>query len=163
MSQEKGFTLIEIMIAVAILLAILSLGLIISLDFYKSYSFGSEKEVIVSMLQKARSQSLNNINQVRHGVHFENDSGLTYILFECEAATPQCNSYVATAGDIVVHSSFGISLTSPITPFDIIFDQLSGDCIISTTFDCSNENPIIINDENKTDDVRVNKEGAINW
>ena len=53
--DSKGFTLVEILIAIALLIVILSLGLFISFDFYKNYAFRSEKNIIVSILQKARN------------------------------------------------------------------------------------------------------------
>src|SRR5258706_4507626 len=90
--QSKGFTLVEIAIVIILLMTIISLGLFISFDFYKNFAFRSEKSTIISILQKARSQSLNNIDEVRHGVHFA-ASPLTYIVFECPTATPQCTSY----------------------------------------------------------------------
>src|SRR5439155_93802 len=81
-NSENGFTLIEIMIAVGILAIIATLGLFVSFDFYKGYAFRSEKSIVVSTLQKARDESLSNINQTRHGVHF-GASPLQYIIFEC--------------------------------------------------------------------------------
>src|SRR5438105_2008049 len=100
--NTAGFTLIEIIIAIAILAIILTLGLFISFDFYKSYAFRSEKNIIVSVLQKARGQALNNINQARHGVSFQSGQ---YIIFECKFATPQCTDYTGadTSKDILIN------------------------------------------------------------
>lgn len=154
-----GFTLLEIIVSIAILALIASLGLFISLDFFKNYSLRSEQNVIVSLLQNARSQSLNNIDQVRHGMHFESIP-LRYILFECPALTPQCGSYIANSSDLTTHFSYNISITNPVLPFDVIFDQLSGDCI-----NCSSPVNINISDINgvKNYIITINSEGRIDW
>lgn len=161
--KESGFTLIEIIVSIAILLVIAGLGLFISIDFYKSYSFRSEEDTIVSILQKARSQSVNNIDQTRHGVHFS--SPLKYTIFECKSALPQCISYADadTSKDIEISPSYGISVSSPVLPFDVVFDQLS-DCLSSASNNCSaSPVSIVINDGSRTYTIDINNEGRISW
>lgn len=162
--HKQGFTLIEVLIAMVILTVIVGFGLFISFDFYKSYSFRAEKNIIVSVLQKARSQSLNNINQTRHGVRFENNSGLKYIIFECPGAKPQCKSRKEDfATDIAIDSSWGIFISSPTLPFNVVFDQLNGSCVTSFNFDCSPINPITVSDGTKSYYISINSEGRIDW
>lgn len=155
---SHGFTFVEVLIAVALLAIITSFGLFISFDFYKSYAFRSEKSTIVSVLQKARSQSLNNINQTRHGVHFQ-ASPLQYVIFECSST---CVSYPgSSSSDIIIDSSYGISIAPPALPFDVVFDQLSGSCVSSN---CSTT-PLVItaNYGAKSYNISVNNEGQIDW
>lgn len=152
-----GFTLIEILISVTILATLFGLGLFVSFDFYRSYALASEKNTIVSVLQKARGESLNNIGQVRHGVHFQTTAPLQYILFECPAGNPQCTNYTASASDISVPASYGITLIAPVP--DIIFDQLSGDCVT-----CQNPTTTITaNDGTRSYNITINSEGQIDW
>src|SRR6185295_16918363 len=100
---------------------IAGLGLFITLDFYRSYAFRAERSTIVSTLQKARSQSMDNIDQTRHGVRFQIDP-LKYILFECASSSPQCNIYPGSNGsDISIDASYGSKVTSPSIDFDVIF------------------------------------------
>ncbi|MDO8530543.1 MAG: type II secretion system protein [bacterium] len=154
--SSTGFTLIEVLIAVGILAIILSLGLFISFDFYRGYSFRAEKSVIVSVLQKARNQALNNISQARHGVRFENSPALRYIIFE--GSTYDQNS----ASNIIINASYGISITNPAPlPFDVIFDQLNGNCISSNC--SSGPLAITVSDGVKSYDITINSEGRINW
>ena len=162
--KETGFTLIEILIAVVILVIIAILGLIISFDFYKNFSIRSERNNIVSILQKARSQSLSNISQTRHGVHFSS-SPLQYIIFECDPSAPQCSDYIDadTSKDIVIDPGYGISITNPTPSFDVVFDQLSGSCIASPTFNCDSDNPITVSGGVNPYDINVNSEGRIDW
>ena len=145
--------MIEIVVAIAILAMILGLGLFISLDFAKSYNFRSERSTIVSILQKARGESINNIGQTRHGVRFES-SPLKYIIFECPSVTPQCTSYTAEPTDSPIDSSYGISVTNPSLPFNVIFNQLDG---------TTNSTSIVVNDGTKSYTISVNSEGRIDW
>ena len=157
-SPAAGFTLIEILISIGILGIIATLGLFISLDFYKSYAFSSEESVIVSILQKARSQSVNNINEKRHGVHFQ-ASPLKYVIFECSSS---CTSYPGSASsDLPIDPSYNASVTSPALPFDVVFDQLNGNCISSN---CATA-PLLmtISAGPKSYTIKVNSEGQIDW
>ena len=157
---NRGFTLIEILVSIAILAIIISLGLFISMDFFKSYSFRSEESIVVSLLQNARSQSLNNINQVRHGIHFQNP--LKYIVFECDSSEPQCTDYsdADTLKDLIIDPAYNSSISSPGLPFDVIFEQLNGSCITSN---CSTLLTITANDGTKSYNIMVNSEGQIDW
>ncbi len=166
---SRGFTLVEILIAIAILAVILSLGLFISFDFYRKYAFSSEKNIILSVLQKARSQSMNNIDEKQHGVHFFLDTGnnntLTYTVFECSSP---CTEYPGSNNsDFSVAASYKSSMSTPNLPFDVIFNQLNGDCVVSTganPFNCDPVNQqIILNDGSKTYNITVNSEGRIDW
>ncbi|MEK7664226.1 MAG: prepilin-type N-terminal cleavage/methylation domain-containing protein [Patescibacteria group bacterium] len=160
-NQDKGFTLVELLVGIALLAIIVSLGLFLSFDFYRNFSVSSQANTIVSILQKARSQSLNNINQARHGVHFEDSSGLKYILFECPAGIP-CASYNLSYSGFEVKPAYGISLANSL-PLDVIFDQLSG-CLSSTVNDCSQSQiTITVNGGVNPYNININSEGRIDW
>ncbi len=161
-NTERGFTLIEIMVSIGILITIMSLGLFISMDFAKSYNVRAENNNMVSILQKARGASLNNINQTRSGVHFT-VSPLTYTLFECPTTNPQCITYTPSASDVVISTSYGIRIQSPSSPFDIVFDQLTG-CLGTILSDCSaTPVTITVDDGVKSYTISINNEGRIDW
>ncbi len=146
--------MIEILVVIALFAIILGLGLFVGFDFYKNYSFRSEESIIVSVLQKARNQSLNNINQARHGVHFKLGK---YIIFQCPALTPQCTSYTAGPEDNPINSSYGVTF-NPLPP-DIVFDQLNGDCV-----GCQSSDIVITaSDGVKSYNISINSEGGISW
>ena len=156
--QDKGFTLVEILIAIGILAILGALGLFISFDFYKSYAFSTEKNIAISVLQRVRNQSVNNINETRHGVYFSSSN--QYIMFQCPDNAP-CDDYADadTSKNIVIEPSYGISITG--VPFYIIFDQLNGDCITCPSYP---SNTIVgINYESKHYDILINEEGRISW
>ena len=147
-NKSQGFTLVELIITLGILATVFAFGLFISFDFYKNYSFHSEKSTIVSVLQKARGQALNNINQSKHGVHFENTPGLKYIIFEGDTFDADADS------NIVINASYNISITSPPLPFDVIFEQLTGN---------SADQTITVGDGVKSYDISINSFGRIDW
>jgi len=149
--KNKGFTLVEIIIALGLMSIVVALGLFASFDLFRGSSLASERDVIVSILQRARSESLNNINQTRHGVHFTGvKPNLKYVLFECNPA-PQCSSYTPSSADATTTSSYGFSIT---TPADIIFAQLTG---------TSTDATITMADGRSTSTITINSEGRINW
>ena len=150
--NEKGFTLIEVLVVIGILAVIATLGLFVSMDFFRSRSSHSEQETIVSLLQNARSQSMNNINQARHGVHFDvTASPLEYTLFECGSG---CSAYAGGTSYLNIKASYGVKITTPASSFDIIFNQLRGDTSAQAT---------TINDGVRDYTVSVNSEGRIDW
>lgn len=157
MTHKRGFTLIEIVVAIGLITLIASIGLVVSMEYLRGRSAHSEEDVIVSLLQNARSQSLSNIDQVRHGVHFVS-SPLRYIEFECPSSLPQCTAYTSSSADSVINSSYNVSIPSPALPFDIIFGQLSGDCV-----NCASTTDITVNDGARDYVVSVNNEGQIDW
>ena len=77
--ERSGFTLVEILIVTALLASLGGLAVVVSMATYRSYTFLSEQDLLISLLQKARSQSLNNLNQAPHGVYLDMDA---YTLFE---------------------------------------------------------------------------------
>lgn len=139
--NNHGFTLVEIIIVLGILFLMAGFGLFMSMDFYRSYAFRYEENLAVSLLQKARSRAMANVNQTAHGVHF----GVSdYTLFEgstydAGASTNQnipINSGIATSGLV-----------------NVVFNQLKGDS--TTTGD------IIISGQSQTASISINTEGAI--
>lgn len=67
-APSKGFTLIEVVIVMAIVGFLAVFGIIVGLDSYSRYNFHSEVDDAVAMLQRARSEAINNIGGVAHGV-----------------------------------------------------------------------------------------------
>lgn len=143
-----GFTLIEILVVMGLTVMLAGLGLLFSLDFYRSYAFNSERQLIISLLQKARSGSMSNINQTNYGLCVNNGN---YILFtgsvSCDPNNNANEVYPAHPG-----------VTSSPTTFTVSFAQLRG-------------NPTFTNGDNvtlnyttaHTANISINAEGRINW
>ena len=122
---QTGFTIIEILVVIALLATISGFGLIVSIDSYRGYAFRADRDTLVSLLERARSQSMNNIcigasctNGRLHGV-FIDAAGSQYILFQGStyAARDSAVDEVVGASSLVSHSGLA----------EVVFAQLSGD------------------------------------
>lgn len=118
-NSSRGFTLIEVLIAVAIM-AILGL---IALSAYntltKQVDLDSTSQSIISTLQLARSQTLASEGDTRYGVHF--DSG-QYVLFAGDTYTagdPANKVYPLSSSEIYLVNLNGGGN-------EVIFDRIRG-------------------------------------
>ncbi len=142
-----GFTLVEIMVAIGLLVIILGLSLFLTMDFYRSYAFRYEQNLVVSILQKARSQAMANVDQTNHGVCME-QGGLNYIIFGGAPPSP-------CAGI----SKFPKAAAITVPPFSpIVFKQLDGACVT-----CATPLKITLTGQGKTADIIIYGNGRIDW
>ena len=71
---NTGFSLIEVLIVIALVGIILSMGMLIGQSSIgRSYVY-SERDALVSLLTTARAQSLANMNESAHGVYISSTS-----------------------------------------------------------------------------------------
>ena len=66
--SRAGFTLVELLIVVAIFGLLAALGLFVSFQTYRTYDFQDEVTRVTTALQPARSRSMANVDGVEHGV-----------------------------------------------------------------------------------------------
>ena len=102
-----GFTLIEIVIVVAIISLLGVMGVVVGVDTYSRYIFRSDLDKIVALLQKARSSAMSNINEQKHRVKLDE-----------------------------VEKSEAVTYSDTCPSHQVIFDQLTGntaDCEITIT------------------------------
>ena len=142
---HQGFTLLEVLIIVVLIGIFSTLGLFITIDFYKSYSFKAELNTVVSLLHKARADSLNNNNQTNHGLHIDSIQK-KYILYEGDRydTVGKNNQEYGMGVDIKVQGSL-----------DINFVQLSGEVL--------NAGAVIFSDGKRSRTITINVLGQINW
>lgn len=145
--RARGFTLIETIISFAILVALAGFGLAMSMDYYRTYSFNYEENLLIQVLQKARSESLANINQESHGFCFDSFNH-NYVIFQ---SNPAGQNETFPAGKAV--SITGANCGSG----GVVFEQLSGDVIAAAP-----EININISGNGKSKDILINYEGRIN-
>ena len=136
--------MIEIIVTIGILAVILSLGYFVGFDFYKNYALHSEKDLLLSVLRKARSQALNNVDAAPHGVYIGDSS---YTIF-------YGNSYVSRDSqyDENIRKASGISASGL---NEVVFASLAATSTASNT--------IILNNGQKSFFIDINYEGRINW
>lgn len=141
---RKGFTLIEVVIAGAIIALIGALGLFISADFYRSYILITERDTLVGILQRSRSRALNNINDSHHGVFLEDHR---YTVFQGENFASRDPNY-----DEMVNLPSSITLAGYT---EVVFEPLSGETNASGDITISRDDRIFT--------ISLNNEGRINY
>lgn len=144
LQSENGFTLIEVLLVLALLIALSGVGLFYSVDSFRRTQFRAERDMVVSVLGQARAQSMANVDERPHGVHIDTSA---YVLFSgstYNAADPNNRSYPANA--TVSHSGMT----------DVVFEQVSGHATVtggSLTFSHGASQSVIT----------ISNVGQINW
>lgn len=143
-ASNRGFTLVEILVAIGIFLLILGIGIIFGIDDYQRYIFRKERDTVLTTLMKARSRAMNNFDQKSHGVHIEADK---FTLFR---GTDFSTSDPATRE--VIPGSAAVAKTGAA---DVIFKQLSGEPTGAASITLQNGTSNVT--------VTINNEGRIDW
>ena len=157
-NSTSGFTLIELLVVMGILGVVGTFSLIGSIDNYRNFSARNERDAFVAALEKARSQSINNLclgvpctDGKAHGVHLESGR---YTLF-------QGDSYATrdVAFDEVTTPSYRVDF--PAGSFsEVVFSQLSGDAAVTPALAWS---ATIKDQALHSSTVTLNSEGRISW
>lgn len=116
--NQLGFTVVELLVALAIFATLAGLGLGFGLDFYRQYSFHSDVSVLAENLSMARRQSMVQLYGQEHGVHVE---GGRYVVFR--GPMPVTFDPSDPANREVLAPSLSLPQDSS---FEIIFELLSG-------------------------------------
>lgn len=144
-ANKQGFSLIELLIVIAIIVVISGLGLFVGLDFYKTYALNSERDIVTSVLMKARNRAANNLNESPHGLYIDSNGytifqGISYALRDQSHDEPiKRNNAVNVSG-----------------LQEVVFEQLSGN--LTTT-----EGEITLSNGARSIIISLNNEGRINW
>ncbi len=138
----RAFTLIEIVVVLAIFSVLILSGLFMSMDTLRGTLHRSERDVVVSLLQKARSRALANMHQSPWGVCYIEPS---YIVFRGTLCAPE----LPTNEPVPASSANPGVFSSP-----IVFSQLSATTTGGT---------VTLVQDGRTSVVTVNAEGAIDW
>lgn len=140
-----GFTLLEILIAIGIMITVGTIGFVSGLGQYQSYVLKAERITVVSLLQQARSRAMNNVGEVPHGLSIQNQD---FVLFEggSYASRDQSADQLVPRSGLITFS--GIS--------EAVFSRLSGDLVTSAG------NFILSNGATEFT-ITLNNEGRISW
>lgn len=155
---HRGFTLLEILIVIALLAIVAGFGLIVSMDDYRGFNFRNERDVVAGVLQKARSQAVNNMcfphgggdcsDGKPHGAYFGTDG--QYVIFQgpSYASRDEDADEVIEVGAPVDVSGFS----------EVVFSRLSGDAATTggTTL-------TVTDDRGRTSVFTVEPSGRIWW
>lgn len=145
--MSRGFSMIEIMITIALLALLVALGLFMSMEAYRGATRRSERDVIVSMLERARSRAMANIDETSWSVCYDEDT-VEYVIAKGSACPVGAHDRVEANAGVAAASSF--SSTFP----TVEFEQLTGNTTDET---------ITVVQEGKNAVITTNHEGRISW
>ena len=152
---QNGFTLIEMLIVIGLIMFIAAMYLFVDMNTYRGDAFRAEMSIIGVTLQTARAESMNNVNQNKHGVAFYPTGVDGYVLFEG-------NSYSTRdqTKDEVTNASYKINF--PSTPTEIVFEQLSGNALYNNIY-FDGDISLLDTERNLSKVISINHEGRISW
>lgn len=143
--RQAGFTLMEILIAMGIMVILIGLTAPFTVNFYRRYQIITERSLLLSLLRQARTLSFSGAGSADHGVHIASTS-YTYTLFEGPSYAARDQSK-----DQTFAMASGVVFTGP---SDIIFKYLSArTSSVSFTFD----------NGTLREKITVNREARIDW
>ena len=143
MKLSKGFTILETIIVLGILVTIFALGIPVTFNFYVNYELVTERDNLVSVLNYTRSQSMTGEGGDSHGIFLESDG---YVVFEGP-------NYVSRSTQFDRDIS-RVDLVQVTGPSELVFESLSGRSV-SSSFTLSNGIRSFV--------VNVNAEGLVTW
>lgn len=143
----RGFTLLEILISLSIIVTLLVLMSPTTVKFYQKRTITAERDAVLGYLRRARALSIGNQNELAHGLIA---SSTDWIIFSG-------NSYVSRniAYDEVFPKSGGVKATGAT---EIVFSSLSGNA--TSTFGTTTLT-LAIGAESQS--ASFNTEGGIFW
>ncbi len=148
-SRSGGFTLIEILVAMAILVLIAFLAIASFTTFRQQVEIDSSSQNILSVLRLARSKTLASESEDNYGVHFQSDK---YVLFKgtvYDSNDAANKEYSLTDSEI-----YSISLNGGGS--DVIFNRIRG-----TTEEYGNVAIRLVSDTNKAHTININSYGQV--
>lgn len=157
---NRGFTLLEILVVMGLILMVVAFGLIVSFDDYRGITFRNERDVVVNVIQKARGQAVNNMcfdtnpatvnctDGKPHGVYFGTPG--QYIIF-------QGASYASrdTTVDEVIEAKSDAAVLTGMT--SVVFNRLRADAVTTggTT--------LTVTQQGRDSVITIEPEGRIWW
>lgn len=147
--MKRGFTLIEVLIVIAVIVILVSMSTGAFVQFYAGNILESETQKVQTILVDARAQTLLSKEDTNYGVHFESNK---VILFKG-------NTYSAVDPDneeLILSSR--VSLTTNIVGggSDIIYRRLTGNVVANGTTTIS-----LVSDSNRFIDLVIEKTGIV--
>lgn len=156
LAAGQGFSLLEVLLVMSLLGIVAGTGLFMSMESLRGYAFRNEREMIVSVLQKARSQALSNLCLGAcpleagrpHGVYF--GAAGEYIIFQGD----DYNSRDQSADEIIAANS-ALSYDAA-SARQVTFAQLSGSVVSPGAVKISDS-------AGRSASIAINGAGQIDW
>jgi prepilin-type N-terminal cleavage/methylation domain-containing protein len=134
---RSGFSLLELLIVVSILVIVASMGFGLYFNYGKSVQVTSLAETIVFDLKQAQSKSMTGVGNLKWGIHFVNADLDYYEIFSSPTDYSNIEKVIVSTN----YLSDGIIFSTPTSnsTIDIIFNKISGSTIGSSVSITSNE------------------------
>lgn len=145
--RASGFTLLEVLVTLALLGIVLGLGIRSTFFPYSRANITGERDLIVALLSRARSRAMGNDSNVPHGFCY--DAIGVYEVFRSPYASNAKEEYGTKSASVIVS---GVPTCG--SGNEIIFTQLSG-----TTSPAE----IDLSQGDASTSIQVNNEGTILW
>ena len=120
-NNTSAFTIVELLIVLAILSLLVTLSLSTIVSFGKNQSLALDTQTVVSALRQARSQTLSSKGSLAYGVHFSAPKVTLYTGPTYTVGSSSNEAFLLSSTDTILT----ISLTGGGT--DVLFNRLSGD------------------------------------
>jgi prepilin-type N-terminal cleavage/methylation domain-containing protein len=146
--MTKGFTLVELLVTIVIFSLLVALGLFMSMEAYRGASYRSERDTIVSLLQRARSRAMANLYQSQWSVCY---LAPDYVIAKGTA----CN---ATTAYDRIEANAAVVATSDFSDFPVVFDQVTGN-----SASVGPVKVIRVRQGTRDESITINHEGTILW
>jgi prepilin-type N-terminal cleavage/methylation domain-containing protein len=151
---RRGFTLMEMLVVIGLVAIIAGFSVVVGLDGFRGDSYRAERDSIVILLQQARTESLNNIDEEPHGVaFFPAAHPKSYVEFEGTSYTAPTHD---PNKDTIVDAQYPVSFGAG-APAEITFEQLSGDANSPGTF------ALLDTERQFSSNLTITSEGGISW
>jgi prepilin-type N-terminal cleavage/methylation domain-containing protein len=147
---QKGFTLLEILIIVAIFVALAGIGLSAFYNFNRHHALEKDTRAVFSVLEDARSRTLSAKNDSSWGVHFESTKVVLFEGTDYDASDPK-NFLILLSSHVEISS---IDLTDGAQ--SITFQRLTGDADVTGIITLS-----FINDPSVQKTISIYKTGLV--
>lgn len=146
--RANGFTLIEMLIVLALIGAVASMGMFASFALYNEGGAESERDAIVMLLVRARSGSMDALYGAAHGFCLDSDAG-EYRTFRVPYGPDTLEASEARAGAVTV-----VGIPECGSGSEIVFEQLSG---------ATAPTAITMSEGGETYQIALNEAGTIVW
>ena len=152
MNKNKGITIFEVLIGIVIMISITSVVFYSLLNFRDEQALRNTEVEIVSMLNKARQNTLSSKNSTNYSVHFDSDK-ITLFSGSVYSDVNPSNESVMFNPPVTLAEVNGLNIGGG---SDVIFDRLTGETLGGTiTIELSSDNT-------KQKTITIMKTGIIN-